>query len=297
MDANIRMGFFAGLGAYVLWGLLPLYFKTLGHVPPDLMLAHRILWSAPTGILLVVAAARWRDLAQALTLRRIGWLGISATLIGVNWLVYIWAVGQERVMEASLGYYINPLVNVIIGALFLSEKLRAQQWAAIGIAALGVAIMTAGLGRLPWVALVLCISFALYSLIRKRVAIDGRGGCLVEAAILFPLAAVWMTQFASAGGGVWARGEWDIALLVAAGPITAAPLIFFAVAAKRLRLSTLGMMQYLGPTLQFLIALAFGETFGWTQAAAFACIWIALALFTADGLVQSRHFKTQAAAA
>lgn len=266
MTQDTRLGLVAGLGAYTLWGVLPLYFALLGHISPAEMLAHRIVWSLPTGLIFIALAVRWRDLAAAATPARLRWLALSAALIGGNWFLYIWAVGEARVMEASLGYYINPLVNVLIGAMFLSERLRAAQWLAVAIAAMGVTIMTVALGRVPWVALLLCFSFAAYSLIRKRVQIDGRAGFVVEAALLFPLAAVWLAGFASREGGrLFGEGGWDIPLLMAAGPITAVPLICFALAAKRLKFSTIGMMQYIAPTLQFLIALALGEAFGWVQ--------------------------------
>ncbi|MEO0982665.1 MAG: EamA family transporter RarD [Pseudomonadota bacterium] len=289
MTQEIRLGLLAGVGAYTIWGLLPLYFRALGHVSPEEMLAHRIIWALPAGVALIAIAARWRDLRAACTPSRLGWLGLAAALIGLNWFVYIWAVGQERVMEASLGYYINPLVNVVLGAAFLSERLRPAQWVAVGLAALGVALMAGALGQVPWVALILCFTFAFYSLIRKRVAVDGRAGFVVEAAFLFPFATLWMGLHLASGGPLWGAGGWDVPLLLAAGPITAAPLILFAVSAKRLRLSTIGMMQYLGPTLQFLIALAFGERFGWTHAAAFGFIWLALAVFTADSVAGARR--------
>ena len=298
MSAETRLGFLAALCAYTLWGLLPLYFKVLGHIAPAEMLAHRILWSLPTGLIFLVLASRLVDLRSCLTPSRLRWLALSGLLIGSNWFVYIWAVGEARVMEASLGYYINPLVNVLIGAVFLSERLRPAQWVAVGIACIGVAVMTNALGRFPWIALFLCMTFAFYSLIRKRVQVDGRAGFVVEAALLFPIAAIWLAHFATSEGGRWMGETWvDIPLLMAAGPITAVPLILFAVAAKRLMLSTIGMMQYLGPTLQFIIALAFGETFGSVHAIAFACIWGALIIFTIDSVLGNRRAQRLARAA
>jgi chloramphenicol-sensitive protein RarD len=299
MTANLRLGFLCCLGCYTIWGCLPLYFRALDHIAPEEMLAHRIIWSVPTGLILIVIARNWNQLRAALTRQHVMWLGISALLIGVNWLVYIWSVSQERVMEASLGYYINPLVNVLIGAVFFSERLRPAQWAAVVLAGLGVAVMTSALGYVPWVALVLCFTFAFYSVIRKQVQVDSRAGFVVEAALLAPLALIWLGWFVGQPEGrLIGDGGWDIPLLLASGPITAVPLILFAIAAKRLRLSTIGMMQYLGPTLQFLISvLVFKEAFGLVHAIAFAFIWTALIVFTIDSLMGEAKARRLARAA
>ena len=299
MSPALRLGFFCCLGCYTIWGCLPLYFRALGHIQPSEMLAHRIIWSVPTGLILIVIARNWRDLRAALTRQHVLWLSVSALLIGLNWLVYIWAVSQQRVMEASLGYYINPLINVLIGAVFFSERLRPAQWLAVGIAGMGVAAMTVALGYLPWVALVLCFTFAFYSVIRKQVQVDSRAGFVVEAALLAPLAMIWLGWFVGQPGGrLFGEGGWDIPLLLASGPITAVPLILFAIAAKRLRLSTIGMMQYLGPTLQFLISVfVFKEAFGLTHAIAFGFIWSALIVFTTDSLMGDAKARRLARAA
>ena len=299
MSSNLRLGFLCCLGCYTIWGCLPLYFRALDHISPMEMLAHRIIWSVPTGLILIAIARNWAQLRAALTRQHVLWLTLSALLIGVNWLVYIWAVSQERVMEASLGYYINPLVNVLIGAIFFSERLRPAQWVAVGLAGVGVAVMTSALGYLPWIALVLCFSFAFYSIIRKQVQVDSRAGFVVEAALLAPLALMWMGWFVGQPGGrLMGDGGWDIPLLLASGPITAVPLILFAIAAKRLRLSTIGMMQYLGPTLQFLISVfVFKEAFGLTHAIAFAFIWTALIVFTIDSLMGEAKARRLARAA
>lgn len=299
MSPALRLGFFACLTCYTIWGSLPLYFRLLDHIRPEEMLAHRIIWSVPTGLVFIAIARNWAALRAVLTRRRIMYLTASALLIGINWLVYIWAVSQERVIEASLGYYINPLVNVLIGFVFFSERLRIAQWIAVGLAFCGVAIMTVALGYLPWVSLVLCTSFALYAVIRKQVQIDGRAGFVVEAAILSPLALIWMLWWVGQPQGrVMGEGGWDIPLILLSGPITAIPLIMFAVAAKRLRLSTIGMMQYLAPTLQFLIAvLLFREPFTLTHAYAFGFIWTALFVFTVDSVVGGAKARRLARAA
>ena len=287
MSSSLRLGFLACLGCYTIWGVLPLYFRFLDHITPEEMLAHRIIWSVPTGLIFIAIARNWNALRATLTRQHLLWLTVSAAMIGINWFTYIWAVGQERVMEASLGYYINPLVNVLIGAVFFSESLRPAQWVAVGLATVGVTVMTAALGYLPWVALLLCITFALYSVIRKQVQVDARAGFVVEAALLAPLAMLWLGWFVGQPEGrLFGDGGWDVISLMAAGPITAVPLILFAIAAKRLRLSTIGMMQYLGPTLQFLISVVvFQEAFGLTHAVAFGFIWAALIIFTTDSVM------------
>tara|TARA_R110002096_G_scaffold26253_6_gene81294 strand:+ start:6869 stop:7783 length:915 start_codon:yes stop_codon:yes gene_type:complete len=285
--SSSRLGFSAALGAYVIWGSLPLYIRAMKHVGAVEFLAHRILWSVPTAILLIALAANWRDIRSAFQWHNLKWLALSGLLIGVNWLIYIWAVNQGRTMEASLGYYINPLVNVLFGMLIFSERLRPAQWVAVAVAAIGVGVMTLAFGHVPWVALGLCFTFAFYSVIRKKVAIDSRAGFLVEVVVLTPLALAWFSWFLQQPDGrLMGTGGWDIPLLILAGPITATPLILFGLAAKRLKLSTVGMMQYIGPTLQFLIAtLVFHEAFGWTHAIAFGCIWAALAIYTTDSVI------------
>ena len=300
MTAALRLGFPAALGCYLIWGSLPLYIRAMNHVSALELLAHRVIWSVPTAIVLIALAANWRDVKAAFTGSNLKWLALSSVLIGANWAIYIWAVNAGRAMEASLGYYINPLVNVLFGMLIFSETLRIAQWVAVVMATVGVAIMAFAFGQVPWVALALCSSFACYGLIRKKVAIDSRAGFLVEVVLLAPLAAGWLVWFAtSQPGGRWmGEGGWDIGLLMAAGPITAIPLILFALAAKRLKLSTIGMMQYIGPTLQFLIAVfVFREAFSPTHAVAFGFIWAALVIFTADSLMGEAKARRLARAA
>ncbi len=286
MIAHLRLGFLACLGCYTIWGLLPLYFRFLEHLAPEEILAHRIIWSVPTGLIFIALARNGAALKAVLTKERLFWLTISAAMIGLNWFIYIWSVAHARVMEASLGYYINPLINILLGAVFFSERLRWAQWSAVFLAAMGVGIMTWALGYLPWVSIILCLTFAFYSVIRKQVQVDARAGFVVEAALLAPLAMLWLSWFVSQPGGrLMGEGGWDIPSLLVSGPITAVPLILFAVAAKRLRLSTIGMMQYIGPTLQFLISVViFKEAFGLSHALAFGFIWSALFVFTIDSV-------------
>jgi chloramphenicol-sensitive protein RarD len=299
MNADLRTGLIAGFTAYVLWGSLPIYFRALGHIGPGELLAHRIIWSLPTGLIFIALASQWDRVRAVLTPAKLGWLALSALLIGANWLVYIYAVSVDRVMEASIGYYINPLVSVLLGLVLFSERLRRAQWLAVALACIGVAVLTQAFGQVPWIALALCFLFAFYGAIRKKIGVEGRTGFVIEAAILFPAAAFWLTFLVARGESApMGRGGWDIPLLLASGPITAVPLICFAVAASRLKLSTVGMMQYIAPTLQFLIALfIFREPFSGTHALAFAFIWLALVVFTADSVIGNARARRLARAA
>lgn len=291
MSSESRLGVFTGLGAYVMWGFLPIYFKLVGHVAATDILAHRIAWSLPTGLLLIVIANRWGELFALLKSRKALWLLLSSVLIAGNWLLYIWAVGAERVMEASLGYFINPLVNVAIGAIFLSERLRRLQWVAVAFACAGVAVETYELGRLPWVALILCATFASYAVIRKQVPIDSRVGFTMEVLLLFPIAVIWLFVGVQQGRAVFGDGPGDFGLLMLAGPLTAFPLILFALSARRLRFSTIGIMQYVGPSLQFGVALAYGEALTPVRLATFALIWIGVILFSIDAYTHDQKMR------
>jgi len=299
MSPTQRFGFLAGLSAYFIWGSLPLYIRTMRHVLPQELLAHRIIWSVPTALVLIALARNWRDVRAAFRPQTALWLVFSGLVIGGNWAVYIWAVNADRTIEASLGYFINPLVSVLFGMVFFAEKLRPAQWASVALAGMGVAVVTLAYGHVPWIALFLCMSFASYGVIRKKVAVDSRAGFLMEVVVLVPLALGWLAWFQTQPGGrPMGEGGWDVLLLMAAGPITAFPLILFALAAKRLKLSTIGMMQYIGPTLQFLIAvLVFREPFGATLAVAFGFIWLALAVFTVDSMVGDAKARRLARAA
>lgn len=300
MTSDMRSGLTAGFLAYLLWGALPFYFRALDHLGASEILAHRILWSVPTGLAFIALARHWSALRATLTRRRLAWLSLSAVLIGANWLVYIYAVSIERVMEASIGYYINPLVSVLFGLVFFAERLRLAQWASVALAAIGVALLTQAFGRIPWIALFLCLSFASYGAVRKKIGVDGRAGFIVEAAMLSPLAALWLGWLVGTGQAepVGNGSASDLLLLAASGPITAVPLICFAIAAQRLRLSTVGMMQYITPTLQFLIAvLVFREPFSPAHALAIGFIWAALIVFTADSVLGNRKARRLARSA
>lgn len=278
------MGLVYALGAYLSWGLVvPVHFRLLGAVPPASILAHRIVWSSLFALALV---ALWRrrlrspfPLAPRHTL-----LGLSAALIALNWLLYLRAVNGGRLLDASLGYYINPLVSVALGAVVLGERLRPLQVAAVGLAAAGVVLGVAMAGTLPWVSLALAASFSLYGLIRKLVTVDPVIGFSAETLLLCPLALAYL-GFApeQAGTSPWSGDPARLGLLLLTGVTTALPLIWFAAAAERLTLATLGFLQYLAPTcLLGLSVLAYGETVAAPQAAMFGLIWVALALYAAD---------------
>jgi len=275
------------------WGMFPLYFKALADVPPVQVLSHRIVWSVA---LLAVAApllGRWATVARAC--RPI--ILLSAVLIAANWGTYIWAVQNDRVLEASLGYFVNPLISVLLGVVFLRERLRRRQVYAIGLATVGVVALVVRLHALPWLALTLALTFGLYGLVRKHAGVDAVGGLLVEASVLALPALAWLLFCASRGTGAFGRDPGTTALLVAAGPVTAIPLIWFAMAVRRLPLSTVGILQYVNPTLQFLLAVVlYREPFGSTQAIAFAFIWGALAVYSWDSLQGMRGAPAAGAA-
>ncbi len=284
--AERRSGLAYGLAAYTAWGLLPLYFRALHGVPPLEILAHRIAWSVLLLAGLTTWLRRWPEVARPLQAWP-GRLTLLATtlLISVNWGVYIWAVHAGRVLEASLGYFVNPLVNVLLGVLFLGEALSRRQRLSVGLAGLGVAVLVASAGAIPWVALVLALSFGLYGLLRKRARVDAVAGLFSETALLAPLAVGGLLWLGARGTGHLGSAPGTTALLVAAGAVTALPLIWFAIGVRHLRLSTIGLLQYVAPTMQFATAVfVFGERFTAAHAAAFACIWASLALYSWDAL-------------
>lgn len=282
MSATARNGFIAAVSAYTLWGFLPLYFKLLGDTPPSMILAHRIVWSVPTALLLILLAMRGKELWAAIRNAKVLWaLLATAAMIAVNWSIYIWAVSQNRVLEGSLGYFINPLVTFAFAAMFFGERFTRIQMVAIGAAALGVLNQAIVVGQFPWISLSLAVSFAIYSAIRKQTPVDSRVGFAIEAMWLAPVSLLFLFFFRPGDIGFFGGGGTDLALLLMlAGPVTAAPLILFAVGARRLRLSTIGLLQYLAPSVQFVIALAYGEPFTPFHAVTFGFIWLGIALFT-----------------
>ena len=287
---HTRAGLIYGIGAYTLWGVLPLYLHLLHDVLPLQVLSHRVLWSLLLLFVVIVAMKRLRPLFAAARGRVLAMLTASAALIAVNWFVYIWAVANDHLVEASLGYFINPLVNVALGTLLLGERLGRLQAAAIAVAGVGVAILAASGGGAIWISISLALSFGFYGLIRKIAAIDALGGLTIETAILAPLALAVLLYAAGNGTGEFGRdGTMDL-LLILAGPVTAAPLLMFAAGAKRLRYTTMGLLQFIAPTLQFLEAvLVYHEPIRPAQLATFALIWVGCGLYAWSSIVASRR--------
>lgn len=284
---NPRRGYVLGLLAYCIWGLFPLYFKTLDGIPAQEVIVHRILWSAlfSSGLLLVWRhRGWWQELYQHP--KRFLVLAISGTLIASNWLIYIWSVHNDRMVEASLGYYINPLVNVLLAMLFLRERLRRLQWVAIALAATGVGLQVWSFGAVPWISLALACSFGLYGLIRKQAPVAALPGLTVETWMLAPVALGWLwfnpqamsmqSEFLGSGQMLW---------LAAAGPVTLLPLLCFNEAAKNLPYASLAFLQYITPTLLLLLAvLMFNEPFSAQSLVFFGFIWAGLAVYSWDAI-------------
>jgi chloramphenicol-sensitive protein RarD len=290
--ANPRRGYILGLTAYIIWGLFPLYFKAIASVPAVEIIVHRVLWSALFGSLLLLVWKHpgwWRELRE--NPQRLAILALSGTLIAANWLTYVWAVNNGRMVEASLGYYINPLVNVLLGMLLLGERLRRIQWLAVGLATVGVAQQVWQVGSLPWVSLALALSFGAYGLIRKQAPVKALPGLVAETWMLVPIALGWLLLnpiATSAQAEFWTTSEawW----LVAAGPITLVPLVAFNAAARHLPYTTLGFLQYIAPTLVLSQAvLLFGEHLSSSTLIAFAFIWAGLAIYSVDAWFSLRR--------
>ncbi|ENG6108833.1 EamA family transporter RarD [Serratia liquefaciens] len=295
MDAQqTRQGIFFALAAYFIWGIAPAYFKLIQQVPADEILTHRVIWSFFFMLALITLGRNWSQVRAACHNRkRLFLLAVTAVLIGGNWLLFIWAVNDHHMLEASLGYFINPLVNVLLGMLFLGERFRRMQWIAVVLAFAGVLIQLWQFGSLPIIGLGLAFSFAFYGLLRKKIAIDAQTGMLIETLWLLPVAAAYLFLFADSPTSHLSANPWSLnLLLVAAGIVTTVPLLFFTAAATRLRLSTLGFFQYLGPTLMFLLAVTFyGETVGQDKLVTFGFIWAALLLFILDALYTQRKLR------
>jgi chloramphenicol-sensitive protein RarD len=285
----MRTGILSATLAFLAWGLFPLYFHALHEVPPLQILAHRMLWSLLFLVVILALRRQWGWLSIARQPRVLGSFVASACLLSVNWLIYIWAVNNGHVIEASLGYFINPLVNILFGYLLLHERLRRAQWMAIAVAALGVAWLTWQAGTIPWIALALAATFGGYGLLRKTAALGALEGLSFETMVLFPVAAgyvLWLTVHGQ-NAFVDTASNSTRWLLVAAGPITAVPLLLFASGARRIPLSVLGLLQYLAPTLQFMLGVwLFHEAFTPDRLVGFALIWTALALFALEGLLR-----------
>jgi chloramphenicol-sensitive protein RarD len=287
----MRTGIIFASLAFLSWGLFPLYFHALREVPPSQILAHRVLWSLLFLAIVLTVRRQWKWLPQVVRQPRIigSFIG-SALLLSANWLMYIWAINNGHVIDSSLGYFINPLVNIMFGYLLLKERLRRGQWAAIALAALGVAWLAWQAGTVPWIALILASTFGAYGLMRKTAALGALEGLSFETMVLFPLALVYVIWLSLHGqNGFAAASSHTRWLLLAAGPITAIPLLLFAAGARKIPLSALGLLQYISPTIQFLLGIwLFHEAFTAERLVGFLLIWSALALYAAEGLWRSR---------
>ena len=295
MDAKqTRHGIFFALAAYFIWGIAPAYFKLLEQVPPGEILTHRVVWSFFFMLILLSVSRNW-DKVRAIVHqpKRLVLLAVTALLVGSNWLLFIWAVNNHHMLEASLGYFINPLVNIVLGMIFLGERFRRMQWVAVILALCGVLVQLWTFGSLPVIALGLAFSFAFYGLVRKKIAVEAQTGMLFETLWLLPVAAIYLFGIADSATSHMGSNPWSLNLmLMAAGVVTTIPLLCFTGAATRLRLSTLGFFQYIGPTLMFLLAVVFyGEVPGADKMVTFAFIWVALAIFVADAIYTQRRTR------
>jgi chloramphenicol-sensitive protein RarD len=289
--AEARTALTAGIGCYLIWGFVPLAFQLMGRmgISPWEIVAHRTIWAVPVALAFVLAARQSRQVLSVLRNARVmGWLALSAALIGGNWLLYIWAVNSGRVLETSLGYYINPLLAMAAGALIFGERIDRFGALAIGLAAIGVVIQTVALGHLPVVSLVLALTFCGYAIVRKRVAADAQTGLLVECLLLAGPSLVYAIWLQGSGAGNFGAGVSATAWLLACGPLTATPLMLFAWAARRIPLSFMGFLQFMGPTIGFGIGLSQGEAFTPVRAVSFVFIWAGAAVFAWGAWRRSR---------
>lgn len=282
-ENETRDGVIAGLIAYTLWGVLPVYFKAVADVAPLEILLHRIIWAVPFGALIIFLRRQWPEVRRALTHRSmLMWLSTAAFFVAINWYIYILAVQQGQVFQASLGYYINPLFYVVAGVLFFGEKLRIGQITAVILAAVGVLVLTTSAGQFPLLSIAIGLSFTVYGVIRKRVVIGGMPGLFVETLILLPIALIWFGWLFGSGTVAFGADSTTTYLLILAGPVTVIPLLCFALAARRLPLSTIGFMQFLAPSIQFGMALYYGEELTTAHLICFGCIWAAVIFFSVD---------------
>jgi chloramphenicol-sensitive protein RarD len=292
-DKSLRSGVLLAIAAYSMWGVAPLYFKLLQSVPVMEILMHRIIWSVLVLVLLVVVTRQMPRVRAALKTPKVMLiLLISGLLLACNWLLFIWSVNNDHLLDASLGYYINPLLNVFLGRVFLAEKLRLLQKVAVAMAMLGVGILIVSFGQIPWIALVLACSFGVYGLLRKQVAVDSLPGLLVETTMMLPFAVVYWLWFASEASNLFNKAlEMNIILLFA-GVVTTAPLLCFTGAARRIKYSTLGFFQYIGPSIMFLLAVyLYGEVLSEARLVTFGFVWLALGIFSFDSFREYRRSR------
>jgi len=283
----MKKGILYGIAAYGLWGLFPLYWRYLSPIPATEILCHRVVWSFLFLSAILIRRNRVRSWAhKSIKAVTILYFLLTSCLLGLNWLIFIWAVNRNYVVEASLGYFINPLVNVLLGVVFLKERPHSWQWLAIGIAAAAVIFLTFAHGSFPWIALTLAFSFGFYALLRKTAALSSLEGLSLEMAILFVPALIYLLYLQHLGAGAfWHVGAMKTVFLVMAGVVTTVPLLLFGSAARRISLTNVGLLQYISPTFQFLIGiLVFGEALTSVRLIGFVAVWISLALYTVESL-------------
>ncbi len=290
-NTDSARGFAFALAAYLMWGVMPLYMKQLSHISPVEVVAHRVIWSVPLAGVLLIVLGRTGDLRRALAHpKTLAQACLTATLISINWGIYVWAITSGHALDAALGYYINPLFSVFLGAVFLRERLDRAQIAAIALAAVAVVILTVQADRMPWAAVGLTFSWGFYAFFKKSLPVGPNQGFLLEVLILTPPALACIVWLSANGAGHFGGTPIDTTLLLGCGVVTAVPLIIYANGAKLLRLSTIGILQYIAPTMIFLIAVfLFDEPMGQARMIAFPMIWLALAIYTGALLRQARR--------
>jgi chloramphenicol-sensitive protein RarD len=298
MRDDERRGMWFAIACYAIWGVFPLYFRLLAPVPAIDILAHRVIWSLGFLLILLTVRQEWRWLGPALrTPRTVGLYALAGVVLAVNWYTYIWAVNAGFVIESSLGYFINPLVSVLLGVVVMRERLRLGQWAAIATAAAGVIFLTVSYGQLPWIALTLAFSFGFYGLLKKHGTLHSMQGLTIETGtLLLPALALLLFRETSGADSLVSYGWSKTLLLLSTGVVTVLPLVWFASAARLIPLSLLGILQYIAPTLQFLVGLLiFQEPFSQTRLIGFAIIWLALIIYSAEGVRHQRSLRSVAA--
>jgi len=287
----MNKGILNGLAAYALWGFFPIYWKLLHQVAALQVIAHRISWSFILLIVFILLTKQWRDFrSAALTAKTLGIYSIAAVLLTVNWLVYVWGVNAGFIVETSLGYFINPLLSVLLGVIFLRERLRIAQWVPVGLASVGVIYLTVVYGRLPWIALSLAFSFGFYGFVKKLAPLGSLYGLTLETAIVFPIALIYLAFIGFTGTGTFLHaGAFTDTLLIGAGAVTTIPLLMFASAAKQIPLTVIGLLQYIAPTLQFLIGVfIYKEPFDQAHLIGFGIVWVALIIFWVENFIAHR---------
>lgn len=296
-STEARTALAAGIGCYLIWGFAPLAFQQMGAVGADPLevMAHRTLWGVLWAGLLVVLAHQSGQVRAILTDRRtMGWLALSTALIGINWTVFVMAVNSGRMLEASLGYYLNPLLSMAAGAWLFQEKIDRWGAAAIALAAVGVVLQAVALGQPPWISLILAFSFAAYGVIRKRISADAQSGLFVECLLLAPIGLIWVLMLQANGTGHFTDSADSVFWLMFAGPLTVLPLALFSWAARRMPLSTMGFLQFMAPSIAFVIGLIQGEDFSWLRGISFGFIWIGALVYAAGALKRTRAARVLA---